>query len=214
MSGKGQIDGDGPERQRDYIEKFCKTNLLPSPVFFQENAVSGTVDGLDRPAFLQMLQSVEASGKPACIVVERMDRLARDLIVSELVLKECASRKIPVYAADQGTLVDQASMDGDPTRKLIRQILGALAEWEKTALVMKLRAARDRKRRETGRCEGVKPYGATCAEQEIKDKFFEWRSLGASYSTVAENANNAGFCTRQGQPWKKASVYQVINRGK
>jgi len=54
--------------------------------------------------------------------------------------------------------------DDDPTRVLIRQVLGAVAQFEKSVIVAKLRAARVRKRRETGRCEGRKPFGTRPGE--------------------------------------------------
>jgi DNA invertase Pin-like site-specific DNA recombinase len=47
----------------------------------------------------------------------------------------------------------------DPTRKMMRQIAGAFAEYEKARLVSKLRHARDRVRQEKGKCEGRKPHG-------------------------------------------------------
>jgi hypothetical protein len=40
---------------------------------------------------------------------------------------------------------------------MVRQILGAISQFEKASLVAKLRHARDRKRAELGRCEGRKP---------------------------------------------------------
>ena len=217
VSGRGQIDGDGPQRQRDAIQQFCGAQGIGRFDFFTEEAVSGTIDGLSRPVFLHMIQEIEAVQKDhpqegVCIVLERMDRLARDLIVSEVILKECAARGIPVYAADQGQKIDQASVEADPTRKLIRQIMGALSEWEKSVIVKKLRAARDRKRKETGRCEGVVPYGSNPAEAERLSVMMDWRGTGATYQTCAENANNRGFSTRAGNPWTKASVYQVLHR--
>ncbi len=217
VSGRGQIDGDGPQRQRDAIQKFCSEQGLDPLFFFTEEAVSGTIDGLSRPVFLQMIQEIETAPKGSplrevCIVLERMDRLARDLIVSEVILKECAARGIPVYAADQGQKIDQASTEADPTRKLIRQIMGALSEWEKSVIVKKLRAARDRKRQETGRCEGVKPYGDLEAEIAV----LRWLEISRvnrnSYETIARGANALGYVTRSGRPWTKAAVYQVLNR--
>ena len=41
---------------------------------------------------------------------------------------------------------------------LIRQVLGAVSQFEKAALVAKLKSARDRKKRETGKCGGRKSY--------------------------------------------------------
>jgi DNA invertase Pin-like site-specific DNA recombinase len=46
----------------------------------------------------------------------------------------------------------------DASRKMMRQIAGAFAEYEKTRLVAKLRVARERKRSATGKCEGRKSH--------------------------------------------------------
>jgi DNA invertase Pin-like site-specific DNA recombinase len=55
---------------------------------------------------------------------------------------------------------DLTTADGDPTRILSRQVLGAVAQFEKSVIVLKLRAARERIRRREGRCEGRKPFGS------------------------------------------------------
>jgi len=47
----------------------------------------------------------------------------------------------------------------DPTRKLMRQILGAFAEYQKSLIVAKLRGARQRTKAKKGICEGRKPFG-------------------------------------------------------
>jgi len=47
----------------------------------------------------------------------------------------------------------------DPTRKLMRQMMGAIADYEKSMIVLKLRGAPARKKARTGRCEGRKPMG-------------------------------------------------------
>ena len=89
------------------------------------------------------------------VLVERADRLARDLIVGELILNQLRELGVKVIAADSGT--ELTAGDEDPTRTLIRQVLGAVAQFEKAVIVSKLKAARVRKRRAEGRCEGRKP---------------------------------------------------------
>jgi DNA invertase Pin-like site-specific DNA recombinase len=49
---------------------------------------------------------------------------------------------------------DDLTASDDPTRKMMRQIAGAFAEYEKARLVAKLKQARDRIRKEKGKCEG------------------------------------------------------------
>lgn len=220
VSGSGQVDGDGPERQRETIARFCKSyNLKPAGEFF-DRAVSGTVEAMARPQFSELLDYVDSrasSNAPiSALVVERMDRLARDLMVSEFLLAECRKRNLKVYSADQGVLIDMASDGGDPTRVLIRQILGALAQWEKTMLVTKLRAARARKREATGRCEGKKRFGFRPGEQEIINVAHNFRAVldefnqPMEYNVIAGYLNDAGFRTRHGKKWDRFRVSHLI----
>jgi DNA invertase Pin-like site-specific DNA recombinase len=51
------------------------------------------------------------------------------------------ARGIDLIAADSPT----SFLDDTPTARLIRQVLGAVSEFEKAMLVAKLRGARDRK---------------------------------------------------------------------
>lgn len=205
VSGLAQVDRDGEARQTESVEKFCAANTLTLGEKFFEAGVSGTIEGLDRPEFARMLET-----SPDAIVVERLDRLARDLMVQELIIRELRMRGIQLFAADQGALIDQANDTGDPTRKLLRQILGAVAEWEKSALVKKLRAARDRKRKASGRCEGRKPFGTQPREKIVQDLILSLHTQGNSYAQIARLLSQEGFTTRYGQAWNKASVYNCI----
>lgn len=222
VSGLSQVEGDGFTRQLETIKKFLADNSLSFAAEAREEGVSGTVEALDRPAFSDLVELIEKSRcgplnpdavdhstlEPAVIVVERMDRLARDLMVQEFLLRECRQRHIAVYAADQG-LVDLASDDIDPTRKLIRQVLGAVAEWEKSALVKKLYAARQR----TGRWGGAKPYGTLNQnEARIKAAILTWHNNGNSYGEIAKMMNMTGEVNRRGGLWTRSAVRDVIKQ--
>lgn len=214
VSSKGQMDGDGPERQYEAIRNFCKAHQLNLGRTFTEAGVSGTVDAMDRASFTEMLASIELSSTGhfpfQAIVVERLDRLARDLMVSEFLLKELRTRGIKVFSADQGALIDMANNEGDPTRKLIRQIIAALSEWEKSQLVLKLRVARERKRKQTGRCEGVLPYGSNPAEQPILKLIKTWQRSGTSLTYIAFLLNQAQMKTRTGRAWTKNNLNSML----
>jgi DNA invertase Pin-like site-specific DNA recombinase len=216
VSGKGQVDGDGPDRQRDSIQKYCRANNISEPrQEFFEAGVSGTIEALDRPQFSAMLSAIEAAQPEAvCIVVERLDRLGRTLLVSEILLGECRARKITVYSSDQAGLVDMASDGADPARDMMRQILGAVAQFQKSELVLKLRKARERVRAEKGRCEGPIPYGSTPAEDGALKILQTFQAGGQSMAYIAEHANQMGLRTRKGMPWTKGAVYQVLVRRK
>jgi hypothetical protein len=82
-------------------------------------------------------------------------------MISEVIIGQFARIGARVLTSD-GT--DLTSAADDPTRTLIRQVLVAVAQFDKTVTILKLRGARERKRRKTGRCEGRKPFGAHPSE--------------------------------------------------
>lgn len=210
VSSLGQVDGDGFNRQQVAVSKFCQQHQLTYDKAFLEEGVSGTVEAMSRPAFGQMIEYIEKNDLGG-FVVERMDRLARDLMVQEFMLAECRKRGIPVYCADRGELINVASNDGDPTRKLIRQIMGALAEWEKTMLVNKLAAARAQKRAQTGRCGGTVPYGTRLVEKAVLDFVFSLRNAGASWKLIVVELNEGGMMRRCGRPWTLEKLIDICN---
>jgi DNA invertase Pin-like site-specific DNA recombinase len=231
VSGATQIAGDGFDRQDRVIEDFCRIHKLTNHREFREEGVSGTVEGIDRPMFSAALEIVSWSkqngGEPLeAIVVERMDRLARDLMVSELLLKECRTRGIKVFSADQGNLTDMAADGGDPTRVLIRQIMGALAEWEKSVLVRKLRSAKDRlKAAGKMNVEGVKPYGFFKPEAVLLKLMLDWHNgepgrdddhadHPKNYREIARLLNIMDSRTRSGKHWTEQNVRTIILNAK
>ena len=87
--------------------------------------------------------------------MEDASRFARELMAQELGITLLISRGVRLLTASG----DDLTASDDPTRKMMRQIAGAFAEYEKARLVSKLRHARERVRHEKGKCEGRKPHG-------------------------------------------------------
>ena len=88
------------------------------------------------------------------IIVETANRFARDPMVQGFGHAVLRGRGIDLIAADKHT----SFLDDTPTAKLVRQVLGAIAEFDKAMTVAKLRGARERKRRDEGKCEGRKSH--------------------------------------------------------
>lgn len=213
VSGRGQIEGDGFDRQLEKVLDFCGKHNLLARAAVKEEGVSGTIDCMDRPAFSQMMADIAAGkyGAVAGIVVERMDRLARDLMVSEFMLAECRKCSLKVFCADRGELVDVASDGGDPTQVLIRQVMAAVAQWEKTQLVMKLAAARARIKATGAHCEGNVAYGTKPGEDNIARLIFSLRESEISFRNIAKMLNAEGFKQRNGEPWSGPSVHGIYH---
>ena len=81
-------------------------------------------------------------------------------MVQEAIIKDSKKQGFELISVAEPDLCGD-----DPSRKLMRQMFGAIAEYEKTMIVAKLKAARQRKRIKTGRCEGRKPFGVGDREQ-------------------------------------------------
>lgn len=216
VSSKGQVEGDGPERQRLACVAFAQPNNIE---IIQEffDAYSGSGSAEERPEFGVMLDSIDKrnanpnEARVDCVIVERMDRLARDLMASELLLRELRNRGVKLFSTDQGQLMDMASNDVDPTRILIRQFMAALAQWEKSTLVKKLRVARERAEKE-GIYSGRKPYGALSEEHEGLVQLNEWNRQGYNCEDISDMMNARGYPTRTGVPWSKHTVRGILSR--
>lgn len=223
VSGKGQLDGDGFDRQRDCILKYCETKGFHVIRFFTEKAVSGTVEHGDRPAFTEML-SLMGPGTSDTIIVERADRLARDLMVSELLFEEARKSAVVIFEAASDTCLTNSD---DPTRIMIRQMLGVLAQWEKSNLVRKLRAARDRIRRKKGKCEGRASWEELSpANRKVAGMIVTWIEIGVDevVGEVGPRKNSfadiARYLSYQRVPspggldkkWSRSNVFDVYNR--
>ena len=216
VSGKGQIDGDGFDRQAEKIAKWASATGHTIEREFREEGVSGKNDLDGRPAMIDLLAAIQQDGV-RIVVVERADRFARDLVASELLLREFTGAGVQVFEADGGH--DLSAGDADnPTAKLIRQILAAVSEFDKSSIVLKLRAARRRRRAETGRCEGVKPFGTLPGEAETITIMRQLRrkpvgkAKRMSFAKIAAELDERGIPTRGGEPWNASSVRGILAR--
>ena len=149
------------------------------------------------------------------VLVERAYPVARDLLVGEVILSQFRERGIRVIEAASGN--ELTADDGDPTKVLIRQLLGAVAQFDKSVVVSKLRAARDRHRTKHGRCEGRKPYGVLDGEAAVLDQIVAMRrkpryGRRMSFQKIADALNVAGLCARYGGEWKAATIRNIVAR--
>ena len=204
VSGQGQVNGDGFTRQIAAIRKYAAANNLNIVRIYREEGVSGATDWESRPAFSEMMGVLLANGVKT-VLVERLDRLARDLMVQESVIADFQRKGLTLVSVSEPDL-----LTGDPSRVLMRQMLGAFFQYEKTLLVAKLRGARQRAKAANGRCEGRKPYGAFPGEMEVIQRMKELRLSGLAVDKIANQLNSEGVKPRAGVRWHQTSVYRTL----
>jgi hypothetical protein len=103
----------------------------------------------------------------------------------------------------------------DPTRVLMRQMMGAFHQYEKTMIVAKLKGARLRAKaaNANGRCEGNKPFGHYAGEQVAVDRMVSLRTAGVNYTQIAAILNTEDVQPRKaGTQWFAGSVQRILVR--
>jgi DNA invertase Pin-like site-specific DNA recombinase len=201
-------DKDSDKRQRAAIEAFATRAGFTIVGQHYDKAVSGA-DRIDqRPGFREMLQRLASNGAKT-IIVESPDRFARDLAVQLAghdMLRDLGIAIIPASAPDFFT-------EDTPTAVLVRQVLGAIAQFEKASSVAKLAAARKRKRDAHGKCEGRKSL--TEKQPEVvalarKLRRRKPKSGQLSLRAVAAQLAACGYLNERGKPYAAKSVASML----
>src|SRR5262245_62906240 len=202
-------DKDSDRRQREAIEAFAKRAGYELVDEFYDAAVSGA-DPIDsRRGFAALLERIEGNGART-IIVETASRFARDLMVQEVGFAKLRERGIDLIAADNpGSFIDDT-----PTAKLVRQVLGAISEFDKAMTVAKLRGARERKRREAGKCEGRKSHAERNPELvALAKRLHRQKPKGGRMSLRKISAELAaqGFLNENGHPFAATSIKAMLD---
>jgi DNA invertase Pin-like site-specific DNA recombinase len=204
VSGKGQVDGDGFPRQLKAIRDYATAHDMKIVNVYREEGVTGTKESMDRPAFAEMMTAVHSNGVRT-IIIEKLDRLARDLMVQEATIADLQKHGFTLISVAEPDL-----MATDPTRILMRQLMGAVAQYDKCQIVLKLRGARLRKKAKEGRCEGRKPYGFYDGEDAVIERMKALRVTGLGFDRIAAQMNAEGLKTRTGARWHGLVVNRIL----
>jgi DNA invertase Pin-like site-specific DNA recombinase len=205
-------DKDSAKRQMGAINAYAKAArieiVLPP---YNDEAVSGA-DPIDsRPGFKQLLAYLTLHADVRMILVENASRFARDLAVQLTghdLLKARGIALIPVDAPNYFT-------EETPTAVLIRQVLGAVSQFEKAMIVSKLRMARDRKRAATGKCEGrkshaeVNPNAVALARKLHRKPRHTDRRM--SYRAIAAEMAKQGHLNSSGEPYGPSAILSMLS---
>jgi DNA invertase Pin-like site-specific DNA recombinase len=201
-------DKDSDKRQRSAITAFAKANGYEIEAEFYDAAVSGSDAIAIRPQFLAMLNALKANGTRT-ILVESPDRFARDL-VTQLTGHDFLKREgftlIPRTAPDYFT-------EDTPTARLVRQVLGAISEFEKANIAAKLKGARERRRAQGFKCGGrlshaeKRPEVVTLAKQ-LRRKRRGGRRL--SLREISAELASLGLVNELGQPYAATSIRNML----
>ena len=218
-------DKHSDQRQREAIERFAKSAGYVVVGEFYDAAVSGADPIETRAGFAALLDRIESNGVRT-VLVEDASRFARELMAQELGISLLITRGVRLFT----TSGEELTASEDPTRKMMRQIAGAFAEYEKARLVGKLKAARDRKRKGSGKgpvkVEGRPSFAEIAAKpgeggaRALEAMRLAKRLYRASPKTgdrrslreVAAALAKAGYLNENGSPYNPKSVRAMIQQ--
>ena len=161
---------DSKKRQRHSVFSYTDPKGLNVVREFYDKGVSGSLDVLNRPSFMEMLNYCQDNAIYK-IVFESACRMSRDLIIMETGFQYLTSKGYKLISVSS----PDSFIEDTPTSTMIRQVLGVISQFEKSNLVQKLRVARERKsklnkskgiiaRNGTGKCAGKKRLSETNPE--------------------------------------------------
>jgi DNA invertase Pin-like site-specific DNA recombinase len=201
-------DKDSLKRQQDAVRAYAKAHRMDVVKEFYDAAVSGADPVEARAGFSEMLAYMLGNGART-VLVESASRFARDVLVQLLghaLLKKHGIALVPVDAPGHFT-------EETPTAVMLRTIMGSVSQFEKEALVARLRKARDRKSAELGRrIEGnpaFKNQGPPAAVVKAA-KAIRARDRAVSLREIARRLAKRGMLAPSGKPYGAESVARML----
>jgi DNA invertase Pin-like site-specific DNA recombinase len=186
VSTAEQVEGFGLVVQRKGIATYCKENGFRLVGVLSDEGVSGS-NGLEARKGLAELLAVVETGSVSALVVYRLDRLARDLVLQETLMARMRKAGVEVIS------VTEPDIDSDDaTRVLVRQVLGAIGQYERALIRSRMGAGKAAKHAVGGYTGGRPPFGWRAEGKELVVDDREQQIIG-----VARRLSDEGLSSRQ-----------------
>jgi DNA invertase Pin-like site-specific DNA recombinase len=221
VSSAGQVDAWGLDRQEDAIKNYARINGHKIVKWERDEGLSGTLEAVERPGLLAAIDLVPR--KADGILIADLDRFARKLTVQETALAVVWRSGGRVFTATSGEIHKEDPED--PSRNLIRQVQGAVIEYEKNMAVKRMRDGRRAKaatgKKSTGQYafgyhrvgEGrEKDAGMNPDRYPVVDLMKDLRANGQSYRQICDFLNERGYLTKRGRQWLPMTVKRIYER--
>ena len=165
-------DGQSTENQLQELRKVADQNGWQIAQEFVDHGISGAKGRDKRPAFDSMCKGVIRK-EFDLIMTWSVDRLGRSLQHLVTFLDELHSKKIDLFLHQQG--IDTTT----PAGKMMFQMLGVFAEFERAMIKERINAGLSR-----ARAQGKK-LGRPRVSLEVESKIRELRSMGRGIRKIA-----------------------------
>lgn len=221
-------EGLGLEVQERALRSWAKAGGHRLVALYRDEGLSGSKDAADRPGLADALAALRQAGKVVRsgevwaegLVVPRLDRLARDLVLQEQLLAEVRRVGGVMFSAAAGEAHYLEDDPSDPSRALIRQVLGAVAQYERSMIALRLMAGRRRKAERGGYAGGGRPFGYRAEQTELVvdvdematlDRARELRGEGLSLRAIGAQLTAEGRHPRRAARWHPEVLRSILS---
>lgn len=204
---------DGRAAQRDAIQVWADQAGVEIVEWFEDIGVSGAAALEDRPGLWDAIEHAERE-RASMFVIAKRDRLARDAMLAELLRRKLADLGVEIHSAD-------GVGNGDtPEAQLLRTILNAIAQYERSLIRARTRAALAARKKRGLKGPGQLPYGMRVRsdgvtlepdpeERVVVERIVSARATGETLQAIVDGLNTDRVPAR-GRRWHLATIQRIL----
>ena len=204
-------EGVSLDNQRKRIEAFCIAKDWTLVDVYEDAGKSGK--DLKRNGIQQLITDAKDS-KFDIVVIYKLDRLTRSVKDLGYLIELFDKHGIAFSSVSDN--FDTTTANG----RLVLNILGSVAQWERDIIVERTREALAYKRELGQKTGGDVPFGYDVTddgtlvenpkEQKVARHIRQLRDEGMSYNAIAKALNSKGYTTKRGCSWTHKQVKRVL----
>lgn len=169
----------------------------PLAASFTDEGVSGKLAPEERPALAEALAMLDA-GDADVLVVAKLDRLTRSMGALSALLERAERARWSLVILDAD--VDTTTAGG----RLVANVLGSVAEWERMVIAERTKAALAAKK-----AAGVRLGRPVTMDADTRETVAALRADGLSLAKVSDELNARGLVNGQGRPFTRSLVAKI-----
>ncbi|MFT0636698.1 cassette chromosome recombinase CcrB [Staphylococcus ureilyticus] len=213
VSTERQVEGYSVDGQITQIEQFCQFNGYDLVDIYADRGISGK--SMNRPALQRMLQDAK-NGKLDCVIVYKINRLARNTSDLLTIVEELHRQNVEFFSLSERMEVKNS------TGKLLLNILASFSEFERNTILENIYTGQHQRALE-GYYQGNLPLGYNNIpdnkkeliinqhEANIVKYIFESYAKGHGYRKIANALNHKGYVTKKGNPFSISAVTYILS---
>lgn len=213
VSTERQVEGYSIDGQITQIEQFCQFNGYDLVDIYADRGISGK--SMNRPALQRMLQDAK-NGKLDCVIVYKINRLARNTSDLLTIVEELHRQNVEFFSLSERMEVKNS------TGKLLLNILASFSEFERNTILENIYTGQYQRALE-GYYQGNIPLGYSNIpdnkkelminqhEANIVNYIFESYAKGHGYRKIANALNHKGYVTKKGNPFSISAVTYILS---